>query len=367
VTLHFSIIMKILSRQIFVFCVLFLTLQAQAQNRTYQAPKLSDPKSWTMVLLPDPQTYVKYSRNQPIFELMTGWVGENVDSLNIKLVLCTGDLVEQNNMPNPNGVAGNQSSTQQWEAVSRAFSRLDGKVAYVAATGNHDYGYKSAENRNTNFNQYFPAEKNFVSHKMLREIGADFSGAPTLANATYEMTTPHGKKLLVMVLEFAPAEATLAWAGKVVNQPKYKDHQVIILTHSYLNSKNEHIVKEGYSLTDANYGAAMWSKLIQPSKNIRFVFSGHIGAPNSAREHVGFRTDRNAGNQNVSQMVFNAQAMGGGWQGNGGDGWLRLLEFLPDGKTVKVKTFSPFFAISPTTWQFAWRTEVFDEFTFSID
>ena len=70
-------------------------------------------------------------------------------------------------------------------------------------------------------------------------------------------------------------------------------------------------------MTDANYGAAMWEKLIQPSKNVRLVFSGHIGAPDAAREHVGFRTDRNSAGKKVQQMVFNAQAMGGGWQGNG--------------------------------------------------
>jgi hypothetical protein len=359
--------MKKLSRQFIIFCLLLLNLHAHAQTSTYQAPKLSDPKSWTMVLLPDPQTYVKFGRNQPIFELMTGWVSENIDSLNIKLVLCTGDLVEQNDLPNPDVKAGNQTSTQQWEAVAQAFGRLDGKVPYISATGNHDYGYVSAENRNTNYNKYFPAEKNFLSQKMLREVGRDYTGAPTLANASYEMTTPHGKKMLIIVLEFAPAEATVAWVGKVVNQPKYKDHQVVILTHSYLNSNNERIVKEGYPLTDANYGEAMWSKFIQPSKNIRFVFSGHIGSPENARGHVGFRTDRNEANLSVSQMMFNAQAMGGGWHGNGGDGWLRLLEFLPDGKTIKVKTFSPLFAISPTTRQFAWRTEPFDEFTFSID
>lgn len=41
-------------------------------------------------------------------------------------------------------------------------------------------------------------------------------------------------------------------------------------------------------------------------------------------------------------MMFNAQTEGGGWHGNGGDGWLRIMEFMPDGKTIKIKTFSPF-------------------------
>lgn len=65
-------------------------------------------------------------------------------------------------------------------------------------------------------------------------------------------------------------------------------------------------------------------------------------------------------------MTFNAQALGGGWYGNGGDGWLRILEFLPDDKTVKVRTFSPFFAISPKTQHLAWRTESYDQFSFEL-
>jgi hypothetical protein len=120
-------------------------------------------------------------------------------------------------------------------------------------------------------------------------------------------------------------------------------------------------------LPGPNYGAAIWKKLVQPSKNILMVLSGHIGEEHDARAHLAFRTDVNVAGRKVQQMTFNAQALGGGWHGNGGDGWLRILEFLPDGKTIQVKTFSPLFAISPTTWQYAWRTEPYDEFTFTLD
>lgn len=179
---------------------------------------------------------------------------------------------------------------------------------------------------------------------------------------------PHkGGNFLLLTLEFAPRDTIVAWAKKVTGLEKYKNHTVIILTHSYLDSDNKQIEKERYPITDGNYGAAIWQKLVQPSTNIQMVFSGHIGGTNNAREHVGFRVDKNAAGKIVNQMAFNAQAMGGGWNGNGGDGWLRILEFLPDGKTVKVKTFSPFFAISPTTQQFAWRTAPYDEFEFQIN
>ena len=65
-------------------------------------------------------------------------------------------------------------------------------------------------------------------------------------------------------------------------------------------------------------------------------------------------------------MLFDAQAIGGD---NGGDGWIRILEFYPDGKTVKVKTFSPLFAVSPATQGMAWKHDSENEFTFyfSVD
>ncbi len=55
-------------------------------------------------------------------------------------------------------------------------------------------------------------------------------------------------------------------------------------------------------------------------------------------------------------MMFNVQILGGGWEGNGGDGWLRILEFLPDGRTIKVRTYSPPCSASrrlPNIWRTA--------------
>ncbi|MEA5129337.1 MAG: metallophosphoesterase [Proteiniphilum sp.] len=338
-----------------------------AQQNDYVKPSLSDENSWSLVLFPDVQTYMKFDYNQPILDLMLSWVSNNAEILNTKMVMCTGDLVEQNDLFNPDGKRANQTSVSQWEAVSAAFGRLDGILPYILTTGNHDYGILSAENRFTHFDEYFPSNKNRLTQRMLREVGLNVEGRPTLANATYEFVSPHGKKFLVLVLEFAPRDETLEWAKSVIEKEQYNEHTVILLTHSYMDSNNNHIVKEGYKLSNPNYGEAIWQKLVQPSKNIQMVLAGHIAIPDNPQGHIAFRVDENAAGKKVSQMVFNAQALGGGWHGNGGDGWLRILEFLPDGKTVKVKTFSPLFAISPTTQKYAWRTEPYDEFTFELD
>ena len=256
-------------------------------------PKLSHERSFSMVLIPDPQSYVKFDANQPLFELQTAWIANSLKSLNIKGVLCTGDLVEQNEIRIPDGVNGNQTSEEQWKAASRAFERLDGKVPYVICTGNHQ-------------------------------------GIPTLENAAYEFETDTWGKLLVVSLEFAPRDEAIEWARQLTGKPKYKNHKVILLTHSYMSPEAVRHVKEDYKVSPANYGQAIWDKL-------------------------------------VSQMMFNAQTADGQWHGNGGDCWLRLMEFLPDGKTISVRTFSPLFALSPTTFDKAWRTAPYDQFKITIE
>ncbi len=92
------------------------------------------------------------------------------------------------------------------------------------------------------------------------------------------------------------------------------------------------------------------------------VICGHHAVIGDYEKSVGQRMDKNSIGRNVFQMMFNTQTLGGGWQGNGGDGWLRILEFLPDGRTIKVKTYSPLFGFSELTADIATRKESFDEF-----
>lgn len=328
--------------------------------------KLTNQKSFSMILIPDPQSYTKFDANQPLFELQTAWVANSIPSLNIKAVLCTGDLVEQNEIRIPDGRNGNQTSEEQWKAASRAFERLDGKLPYVICTGNHDYGYEKSENRLCHFPDYFPSERNSCWRSTLVEVGLDSRGIPTLENAAYEFITDTWGKLLVLSLEFAPRDEAIDWAKKVTEKEKYRNHKVILLTHSFLDYKGERFVKEDYKVTPANYAEAVWQKLVYPSKNICLVVCGHECNITDYKSSVSFRSDKNASGKSIPQMMFNAQTADGQWFGNGGDCWLRIMEFLPDGKTIKIKTFSPLFALSPLSADKAWRTEDYDQFDIFI-
>ena len=97
------------------------------------------------------------------------------------------------------------------------------------------------------------------------------------------------------------------------------------------------------------------------------VVSGHHSKADDMDGCTGFRIDKNAAGKNVAQLLCDMQAMGGGWEGNGGDGWLQLVEFSRDMKTVKVRTFSPLFAISPTTREHAWYPGDKQNFEFTLE
>jgi hypothetical protein len=344
---------------------LFTTLNAQIQPVKVE---LSDPKSFSMIILPDIQSYIKFDVNQPIAELMTAWIANNADRLNIATVMGTGDIVEQNNLVIPDGLNGNQTGTQQWEYASRCFERLDGVVPYILATGNHDFGYVSAENRQTNYGDYFPVERNTCWKKCLVEAYNNFTDKPALYNAAFEFETRYWGKMLVLAIEFAPRPEVVDWAIAITKNKKYENHKIILLTHSYTDIDASRFVKEGYGVNPATYGEEIWQKLVYPSSNIVMVVCGHAASGDqSPKNNVSFRTDKNRYGKPVAQMMFNAQTMGGGWNGNGGDGWLRILEFMPDGKTIEVRTFSPLFAISPASAQFAFRTEPFDQFEINVE
>jgi calcineurin-like phosphoesterase family protein len=358
-----------------LFSALFFTASSASAQKGYRKPALENKASWTMIMVPDIQNYVKWKENQPILDLMSAWIEANIDTLNIKMVVCVGDLVH-NNEKITNDYDGNQPTQLQWEAAARAFNRLNGKVPYIAATGNHDYSIDRGGKRSSRYNEFFRVEANHLNHKSLVQNSRDESGQQTLANSAYELKNLNGKDYLFMTVEYGPRDTVLTWAKNVAAMSQYKDHRVVLITHNYLSAKdslstaeikwlywepyreNDMIAKSAHvKLPTANNGKQIFEKLVKPSSNIEMVLSGHFSGE-------GYRKAQNGAGKTVHEIMFDAQSMGGGGRnGNGGDGWLRILEFFPDTKTVKVRTFSPLFGISPTSQANAWKTDQRNEYT----
>ena len=342
-------------------------------------PTLQSEGSFSMIMVPDPQSYTKFAANQPLFDLQTAWIAQNIKRLNIKAALFTGDMVEQNgkitSKPLPNPHNGDQTGRQQWEAVSRALSRLDNRLPYVVAQGNHDIGHITATDRHTIAPEYIYPERNIKFEDCLVSTCANFEGVHTMENSAYEFRTETWGNLLVITFEFAPRDEVLAWAKQLIESNEYKNHKVIIITHSWLDTAGNRIANEGYTVRPWNVPENIWKKLVYESKNISLILCGHTGNAPKIAENVAntnykptssIRIDKAADGRDIPQMMFNSQQGDGDWNGNGGDCWLRILEFKPDGKTISVRTFSPLFALSRLTQHLAWRRAEYDEFDIVI-
>ena len=273
--------------------------------------------SWTLVLLPDTQNYArKYPQT---FISQTTWIADNAAGRNIAFVMGEGDVT-------------NDNTPEQWTNAKAAFSLLDGKVPYALQLGNHDYHPKPLEKRATLANKYFPPE---LLQKSPAYGGVYEKGK--LDNAYY-MFSAGGRKWIALSLEFAPRNGVVTWANKVLDT--YADRSAIICTHAYLDNDGTRIgsrkgrsrrtMVSGKAKMGVNDAQDLWQKMVSKHANVAFVFCGHVGKNGWAR----LASKGDAGNT-VHQILADYQR-----EPNGGDGYLRLVEFLPGGKAVQVKTYS---------------------------
>jgi hypothetical protein len=300
----------------------------------------SPDAAWSIVILPDTQNYVKSSRDFHIFPQQTNWIKNNRDLFKIQLVMQEGDFVNNNDTETP--TSGDQTGDQQWANGRQAMSVLDGHVPYIIAAGNHDLGFTNADNRDTQLNDYFQPSQNPLNDPAQGGILKGMFQPGHLENAYYEVQGADGRDLLIFSLEFWPRQAVVNWAEQIAGLPKYRDHTAVLLTHSYMDSDEDYwnVTPPVSGLgTDGNDGIEMWNELVKLNGNFEMTFNGHIGG-----DGVGFKKSTGVEGNSVYQMLIDTQ-----FETNGGNGWLRVVEFLEDGKTVRIRTYSPLLDMTRTS------------------
>ena len=278
--------------------------------------------SWKLAVLPDTQVYAL--RYPGLFSAQTAWIASQAEVLDIRYVIHLGDIV-------------NNNTAREWAHARAAMGLLDGVVPYALVPGNHDYGPSGdASTRDTLLNQYFSY--------------GDSAAWPTFGGAyeegrldnSYHLFSAAGRDFIIVALEWGPRDEVIEWANQIMAEHAHRDG--IFVTHAYLNhndrrydhtatqydqSFNPHEYRTPGGVND---GEELWQKLI---RHHRFVMTlnGHVLA-----DGVGYlisTTDRgNPCHQMLSNYQFRAQ---------GGEGYMRILEFLPDGQTVQVFTYSPLY------------------------
>jgi hypothetical protein len=309
-----------------------------------QAPFLpSADAAWSMAILPDSQNYVKSSVDKANFTQMTEWIRDNREAYRFQVVLHEGDIVNKNNNLNP---ASELPSPEQWQNAQNSMFVLNGHVPYIMAAGNHDYGVNNAENRSTNINNYFRATDNPLVDPAEGGILKGVMTPGEIQNAYYEFTAPDGRDMLIIALEWEPRPATVNWANQIAALPEYADHTAVLLTHAYLQGGNNRYLNSSVA---ADYsGEELWQGLVRQHENFGMTFNGHFGG-----DGAGYLASAADEGNVVHQMFFNTQ-----FETHGGDGWLRVVEFLQDGTTVRVRTYSPFWDMVRTASDFEFEFQI---------
>lgn len=261
---------------------------------------------FSVVVLPDTQYYAE--KFPATYVAQTQWIRDNVEEENIKFVMHLGDLVQDYN-----------DSEEQWRVADRAHRLLDGIVPYSVLPGNHDLGRVDQQlTRETRlYNTYF-GPRRFADCSW---YGGHWGETNDNNFCTFEAG---GMKFLVVSLEYAPRDEVLAWARGVTKE--HPEHRVLVATHCYMRPSGRDS-KTGGDL--GNSGEGVWEKFVRRSGNVFLVSSGHVLG-------VARQTSINDAGRRVHETLVDYQGLP-----NGGNGWLRILRFVPDQNTIEVRGYSP--------------------------
>jgi hypothetical protein len=267
-----------------------------------------DPGTFTMIVLPDTQFY---SQNvSSIFPAQTQWIVANRTSKNIAYVAHLGDIVEHANL------------TAEWEHADSAMSILEDPnttglphgIPYGLAVGNHDQDPEGQPfgNSTSLYNNYF-GESRFS--------GRSYYGGHFGQNndSHFSLFSAGGLDFIVIYLEYdSDADASvLNWADNLLKT--HVNRRAIIVSH--------YIVEPGNPAGFGVQGEAIYEAL-KGNANLFLMLAGH-------RPGEGQRSDTFNGNT-VHTVLSNYQG-----RANGGDGWLRIMEFSPADNEIRVRTYSP--------------------------
>jgi 3',5'-cyclic AMP phosphodiesterase CpdA len=265
-------------------------------------------KPFTIVALPDTQLY---SKSLPAtFAAQTQWIKDNTISRNIVFTVLLGDITASQ-YKNSAPVKG------EWANAEKAMDMLNG-LKYSVLPGNHD-NLVNGKIDNTFFNAVFP----YTEFDKYAWYGGHY---PQNGNEnSYSLVDVSGQKLLILSIGFfgrltqttTESSKVFDWANSAI--AKYPGRGVIVVTHSMIDNKGE-FTKEGKLL---------WDQVIKQQKNVFLVLCGH-----NCTESTVTKTGQNGNVVNILLSDYQCDE-------KGGNGYLRVMEFIPAQSIIHIEAFSP--------------------------
>jgi hypothetical protein len=253
--------------------------------------------NFTIIALPDTQNYA--SGYPTIFTNQTQWIVDHKDALNIVYVTNEGDIT-------------NGGSDLEFQRADAAYDLLENPITtqlpygipYTIIQGNHDHA--------TNlFNTYF----NYTRFEGRTYYGGHYPA--TKNDNNYANFSAGGMDFIAIGLDYAPDPNELVWAENLLI--KYPTRRAIVISHDIMNYATGDWTTNGLAIYNA----------LKDNPNLFLILCGH-------NHYEARRTDTYNGNT-IYSLLADYQDLP-----DGGNGWLRIMEFCPATNEIKVKTYSPY-------------------------
>ena len=245
-----------------------------------------------------------YSESYPyIYEKQVKWIAENRNALNIEYVFHTGDLVDE------------YDDMAQWDVADRSMKVLDeANIPYGVLAGNHDVDQKTINY--DNYYQFFGAD---------RFENRSYYGESYLNNrGHYDLLSVNGIDFIMIYMGWGVDEEGIDWMNQVLAD--HPNRIAILNFHEYLLASGSR----------SPIGNEIFQKVVLPNENVIAVLSGHYHNAQTLIDPIDDNGD-GASDRTVYQMLADYQ---GGPEG--GQGYMRILNFDMDANQIYVQTYSPY-------------------------
>jgi hypothetical protein len=253
----------------------------------------------------------------------TNWIASHAAEYNLKMVIHTGDIVDNFGPTSTQPNVPNVEDPAQWVNANNSMSiLLNANIPYCWDAGNHDQMPWDSPTSTWSATNY--AAFDLTTMRAKPYWVSDFSNGKNTA----VMFTVNGYRFLIINLEYKASAATINWMKNLLDTNL--DCNVIVAAHSFLNYK-------GTTLTDSGYGTKVgllddltWCSnlktLIDSYPNVFLTLNGH--------DPRGYATQQMTGNR--EEIYFNRGNIGTGVAAAA----VRIYTFNLETMQVNTKTYS---------------------------
>ena len=310
-----AVVALLLVLPIFASCSMFETAVEEEEAGYGPDGLYYTPNPTCIAIFGDIQVYTENEELVQNYVNSLQWLKDRqLRDADISCILHTGDVA-------------NTNMGHQWRRFQSNTSIVSDCIPYYTSTGNHDYDWNAEEvitDRNSSgLNQHYDFP--YLAKNLLAAYEEG-----KLDNAVFSNRFA-GQNMDIMMLEFAPREDVLKWAGEYL--AAHKDTRHILVTHEFLWRDGTLFTDKPYSERQfrdlsASSPYEIWSRLVAPNDNIACVLCGHVSNFVRVVELTSMKGK-------VPAVEFNLQD-----EKDGGDGWIMLWDAKNPDDSVSVSIYN---------------------------